>query len=65
MSSQSVTVGVVFRKRGFCGVVTVFNGGLHVWSETTPLVRPTIAEALRDAEARRADLVDDREPGAA
>ncbi len=65
MSSKSVKVGVAFLKRGYSGVVTVFNGGLHVWSETTPLVRPTVAEALRDAMARRADLVDDGEPGAA
>ena len=60
MSGKSVKVGVVFRKHGYSGVVTIFNGGLHIWSETTPLLRSTMADALRDAEIRRAVLIDER-----
>ena len=63
MSGKSVRVGVVLGKRGYSGVVTVFNDGLHVWSETTRFVRPTIAEALKDAAARKADLIEEDEQG--
>jgi hypothetical protein len=61
MSGKSIQVGVLFRKHGYSGVVTVFNGGLHIWSETTPFLRSTMAGALRDAEIRRAALIDRRE----
>ena len=61
MSSESVHVGVLLQKRGYSGVVTVFNNGLHIWSETTPHVRSTMAEALEDAELRKAVLVDEVE----
>ena len=60
MSSESVKVSVILRKRGFAGVVTVFNDGLHIWSETTPRLRSTMAEALKDAENRRAHLMEHR-----
>jgi hypothetical protein len=61
MSSKSVRVGVLLHNRGYSGVVTVFNEGLHIWSETTPHVRSTMAKALQDAESRKADLVDEVE----
>ena len=57
MSSKSVRVGVVLHKRGYSGVVAVFDGGLHIWSESTRYVRNTVDEALRDAAIRRADLI--------
>lgn len=60
MSSDMVKVSVMLRKHGFCGVVTVFNGGMHIWSETIPTLRTTMVDALRDAVARRADLLDSR-----
>jgi len=58
MSGATVKVSFMFRKQGYSGVVTVLKDGECIWLETTPKVQPTIAAALRDADARRADLLD-------
>ena len=57
MSRNTVKVSFIFQKHGYSGVVTVTYGGECIWLETTPQVRPTIAAALLDAAARRADLL--------
>lgn len=61
MSSDSVSAGVVFREQGYCGIVTVSDGPLIVWSEMTSPTRFTVSDALRDAEIRRMELVDEGE----
>ena len=58
----SIKIGVLLRKQGYCGVVSVFYRGLHVWSEVTPHVRTAMADALGDARLRRGELVDEGEP---
>jgi hypothetical protein len=58
MPGESIRIGVVLRKHGYSGVVTVFDGSMQVWSETTPRIRSTMGEALKDAQVRKAVLAE-------